>query len=98
MDYSRYEIDLNAKCTCGCMEGKRIHKIYRFPNEVGASVVATPKSEGFTEGGFRILVIHFESPSPDNSYCVEDEVMECKDWNMVEDSLRELSSRSRESR
>lgn len=97
MDYSKYEIDLNARCTCGCMEGKRIHKIYRFPNEMGASVVATPKFEGFKEGGFRILVIHFENPPPDNSYCVEDEVIECKDWNMVEDSLDQLSVRSHES-
>ena len=93
MDFAKYEIDLNAKCTCGCMEGKRIHKIYRFPNEVGASVVATPKSEGFKEGGFRILIIHFENPAPDNSYCVEDEVMECDDWRKVEEGLLELSRR-----
>jgi hypothetical protein len=94
VDYARFEIDLNAKCTCGCMEGKRIHKIYRFPNEVGASVVATPKSEGFEEGGFRILVIHFDNPPPDNSYCVDDEVIECKDWRMVEDRLLQLETRS----
>lgn len=93
MGFEGYEIDLNAKCTCGCMEGKRIHKIYRFPNGVGASVVATPKSQGFEEGGFRILVIHFDSPPPDNSYCVEGEVMECRDWGMVEEGLRRLSSR-----
>ncbi|HUL39519.1 MAG TPA: hypothetical protein VLU38_04425 [Methanomassiliicoccales archaeon] len=95
MDYSKFEIDLNAKCTCGCMEGKRIHKIYRFPNEVGASVVATPKSEGFREGGFRILVIHFECPPPDNTYCVDDEVMECEDWAVVEENLGQLFSRPR---
>lgn len=76
------------------MEGKRIHKIYRFPNEVGASVVATPKSEGFQEGGFRILVIHFDNPPPDNSYGVDDEVIECKDWRMVEDRLLQLETRS----
>ncbi len=96
MDFAEYEIDLNAKCTCGCMEGKRIHKIYRFPNEVGASVVATPKSEGFEQGGFRILVIHFDNPPPDNSYCVEDEVIECKDWNVVEGKLAQLLARSPE--
>jgi hypothetical protein len=94
VDYARFEIDLNAKCTCGCMEGKRIHKIYRFPNEVGASVVATPKSEGFEEGGFRILVIHFDNPPPYNSYSVDDEVIECKDWRMVEDRLLQLGTRS----
>jgi hypothetical protein len=93
VDFSNYEIDLNAKCTCGCMEGKRVHKIYRFPNEVGASVVATPKSKGFNEGGFRILVIHFDYPSPDNSYSVDNEVMECPDWGAVEAGLLELYSR-----
>lgn len=87
-------MDLNAKCTCGCMEGKRIHKIFRFPNGMGASVVATPKSEGFEEGAFRILVIRFNEPAPDNSYCVEDEVLECPDWGQVEEGLREIRSRS----
>ena len=43
MSYERYEIDLNAKCVCGCMEGNRLHKIYRFPNNYGASVVSGPK-------------------------------------------------------
>jgi len=87
MDFAEYEVDLNAKCTCGCMEGKRVHKVYRFPNQYGASVVATPKSDGFKEGGFRILIIHFEFSPPDNSYCVEDEVIECEDWKGVEAAL-----------
>jgi hypothetical protein len=91
MDFANYEIDLNAKCACGCMEGKRIHKIYRFPNGFGASVVATPKSDGFKEGGFRILIIHFDSSPPDNSYGVEDEVIECQDWKEVEEGLVEIN-------
>jgi hypothetical protein len=93
VDYTKYEVDLNAKCICGCKLGTRIHKIYRFPNGVGASVVATPKSEGFKDGGFRILVIHFDNPLPDNSYSVGSEVMECPDWGAVEADLMELSSR-----
>jgi len=89
MDFERYTIDLNAKCTCGCMEGKRIHKIYRFPNGYGASVVANPKKKGFEAGGFRLLVIHFESGPPENAYCVDtstpitESVLECRDWDEV---------------
>lgn len=94
MDFTDFEIDLNAKCSCGCMEGKRIHKIFRFDNGFGASVVATPRSAGFREGEFRILVIRFDSPRPDNSYCVEDEVIECADWNAVEADLSEISARA----
>ena len=93
LDFARFEVDLNAKCTCGCMEGKRIHKIYRFPNGQGASVVATPKSDGFREGGFRILVIRFEASPPDHSCCVEDEVLECVDWAQVEVELLEIMGR-----
>ena len=89
MDFERYTIDLNAKCTCGCMEGKRIHKIYRFPNGYGASVVANPKKKGFEAGGFRLLVIHFESGPPENAYRVDtstpitESVLECRDWDEV---------------
>jgi hypothetical protein len=93
LDFERYTIDLNAKCTCGCMEGKRIHKIYRFPNDYGASVVASPKLGSFKQGGFRVLVIHFESGPPENEYCVDrtttitSDTLECNDWNAVEDGL-----------
>ncbi len=93
MDFQPFEIDLNAKCTCGCMEGKRIHKIYRFPNGYGASVVANPHSEGFRSGGFRLLVIHFETDPPENAYCVDrttsvtDDVLECPSWKDVEIGL-----------
>jgi len=96
MGFEEYEIDLNAKCTCGCMEGKRIHKIYRFPNGYGASVVANPHRQGFEAGGFRVLVIHFESDPPENAYCVErstsvtDDVLECTSWRDVESGLRRI--------
>jgi len=96
LDYERYTIDLNAKCSCGCMEGKRVHKIYRFPNDYGASVVASPKLEGYKEGEFRVLVIHFESGPPENEYCVDrttpitNDALDCADWMAVEDSLARI--------
>jgi hypothetical protein len=96
MDFEKYTIDLNAKCTCGCMEGKRIHKIYRFPNGYGASVVANPKKPGFETGGYRLLVIHFESGPPENAYCVDtstpitDDVLECREWMNVEEGLEKI--------
>ena len=98
LGFDAFEIDLNAKCTCGCMEGKRIHKIYRFPNGFGASVVQTPHRAGFVEGGYRILVIHFDTDPPDNAYCVVDStpltegVVECRDWNEVETGLAKVMS------
>jgi hypothetical protein len=98
LDFAEYEIDLNAKCSCGCMEGKRIHKIYRFPNGYGASVVQTPHKAGFPEGGYRILIIHFDTDPPDNSYCVVDStpltegVLECTDWREVELGLGKIFS------
>lgn len=98
MDFEPYTIDLNAKCTCGCMEGKRVHKIYRFPNGYGASVVASPKTGSFKEGGFRLLVIHFESGAPENEYCVDretpitDDALECADWSEVESGLKRVFS------
>ncbi len=90
MDFERFTIDLNAKCTCGCMEGKRVHKIYRFPNGFGASVVANPHSNGFLAGGYRLLIIHFESDPPENAYCVTDDVIECHSWDDVQAGLQKV--------
>lgn len=93
MDFEEFTIDLNAKCSCGCMEGKRVHKVYRFPNGYGASVVTNPKSKGFKEGGYRVLVIHFESGPPENEYCIDrstpitQDALDCEDWKEVEDGL-----------
>ena len=63
----QYEIDLNAKCVCGCMEGNRIHKIYRFPNDMGASVVSGPKGASGA-GRYRMFVLRFLSDPPENSW------------------------------
>jgi hypothetical protein len=94
MDFEGYTIDLNAKCVCGCMEGDRIHKIYRFPNGYGASVVSSPKALKGAKPGFRMYVLHYDAPAPDHSYCIEkdtpvtDDFLDCRDWNEVEQKLR----------
>lgn len=60
-EFEEYIVDLNADCKCGCQDLKRFHNIYRFPNGMGASVVGNPKRPGFAEGGYRALVIRFDS-------------------------------------
>jgi hypothetical protein len=95
--FSRYEIDLNAKCVCGCMEGDRVHKIYRFPNGYGASVVSGRKVDGRV-GQYRMFVLHFESPAPehcweissDNPVSGGEDIMELKDWVEVEEVLERI--------
>ncbi|HSV41924.1 MAG TPA: hypothetical protein VLH13_00765 [Methanomassiliicoccales archaeon] len=87
--YAGYEIDLNAKCVCGCMEGNRIHKIYRFPNNYGASVVSGPKQREAGQGAFRMYVLRFDSPAPENCWEIAqdteitDDTVECSDWTEV---------------
>jgi hypothetical protein len=91
--FERFEIDLNAKCVCGCMEGNRIHKIYRFSNHYGASAVSGPKQKNSGEGNFRIYVLRFEAPPPDNCWeiaqdtPITDDTVECEDWTQVEKVL-----------
>jgi hypothetical protein len=68
MDYDKYKVDLNARCVCGCMEGDRVHDIYRFPNDYGASVVSAPKADKAARGTFRVYILHYESPAPEHSY------------------------------
>jgi hypothetical protein len=96
MEYQSYEIDLNARCVCGCMDGNRLHKIYRFPNNYGASVVSGPKQKAGGIGNFRMYVLRFESSPPDNCWelakdtPITDDVIECNDWAEVESSLFEV--------
>lgn len=98
VDFARYEIDLNAKCVCGCMEGNRIHKIYRFPNDFGASVVNNPKGLLMFSGNFRMFVLRFNSPSPENAWEVAEDTgltdgtIECMDWEEVERTLSRVMS------
>jgi hypothetical protein len=96
MDFERFIIDLNAKCLCGCMEGDRIHKIYRFPNDYGASVVSAPKADLEARGTFRLYVLHYESPAPEHeceivrdSDLTDDHIV-CRDWNDAERWLRRV--------
>ncbi|MFA5314234.1 MAG: hypothetical protein WC375_13110, partial [Methanomassiliicoccales archaeon] len=104
VDFARYEIDLNAKCVCGCMEGNRIHKIYRFPNDYGASVVNNPKGLLMFTGNFRMFVLRFNSPSPENAWEVAEDTgltdgtIECKDWEEVERTLGRVMSLPRPSK
>ena len=96
MDFDPYVIDLNAKCPCGCMEGDRFHKIYRFPNDYGASVVSSPKGDAKKKGGYRMMVIHFDSPAPEHMWTLDDEnpifdsIVDCTDWNMTVKYLERL--------
>lgn len=96
MDLRLYEIDLNARCVCGCMEGDRIHKIYRFPNDYGASVVSAPKADVPARGTFRLYVLHYDSPAPEHDYEIdrgtpltEDHII-CQDWSDAENWLRKV--------
>jgi hypothetical protein len=95
LDLSTYEIDLNAKCVCGCMEGNRLHKIFRFPNDMGASVVSGPKN-AMEPGKFRMYVLRFLSGPPENSWEIAydtpltDDTVECADWSEVEATLAKV--------
>ena len=97
MDLEQYIVDLNAKCVCGCMEGDRIHKIYRFPNDYGASVVSAPKADKAATGTFRLYVLHFETPGPEHAYEIArdtpltDDYIVCRSWEDAESWIRKVS-------
>jgi hypothetical protein len=90
MNFEKYTVDLNARCVCGCMEGDRIHKIYRFPNDFGASVVSAPRADPAVRGTFRLYILHYESPAPEHEYEIardtgltNDHIV-CRDWTEAE--------------
>lgn len=93
MEYEEFVVDLNADCKCGCMEGDRFHKIYRFPNGFGASVVNNPKMKGFDSEGYRVLIIRF---SPDGEYRVVNlmdfsrDELDCGSWDDVVRTLTRI--------
>ncbi|WP_019177357.1 hypothetical protein [Methanomassiliicoccus luminyensis] len=96
MNFDEYKVDLNAKCVCGCMDGKRIHNIYRFPNDYGASVISSPKGLKGAKPGFRIYVLRFESPAPEHIYSImkntliTTDFLECADWDEVDVALHDV--------
>jgi len=91
MDFEEYVIDLNADCKCGCMYGDRFHKIYRFPNGLGASVIGLGKKIGSDERGYRILLIKFTG---DLDYIVvttpmfDSSILECDSWEQAAERLK----------
>ncbi len=93
MDIEQFEIDLNAKCVCGCMDGGRFHKIYRFDNDYGASVVGNPRIEGFDSDGYQVMFLRFEG----DEYSVEEvpgmgpKVVSVESWTKALHLLKELS-------
>lgn len=96
MEFDEYVIDLNADCVCGCMDGDRFHNIYRFPNDYGASVVSSPKNDLKNKGGYRMMLIYYDSPAPEHMWTLDDDnpvgdsIIDCKDWNAVLEYLRRL--------
>ena len=93
MDFDQYEVDLNAKCVCGCMDGNRFHKIYRFPNMRGTSVASNPKILGFSEVGYRVLTISFLSETEyqaENLPGFDKQILDCEDWEEAEGILRRI--------
>ena len=69
---------------------------YRFPNDYGASVVSGPRSLKGSKAGYRMYVLHYDSPAPDHSYCIEretsltDDYIEVKEWREIEDRLKQV--------
>ena len=93
MEFEEYLVDLNADCVCGCMDGDRFHKIFRFPNGYGASVVSNPKKAGFAEKGYRILLIRFSSPTDYKVVTApvfDSSVLECETWENAVESMKKI--------
>lgn len=98
MQFDEYEVDLTAKCVCGCMDGLKFHKVYRFPNGYGASVTSSPKSSSTKGQSFEILLLRFVTDPPENEYVVERSTefgsgtVKCQDWQSVEEVLKRIYS------
>jgi hypothetical protein len=93
MEYEEYIVDLNADCVCGCMDGDRFHKIFHFPNDYGASVVANPKKAGFSKKGYRILLLRFSSAADYKVVTIpmfDSSVLECDTWEQAVESMKKI--------
>jgi len=93
MEFEEYVVDLNADCMCGCMDGDRFHKIFRFPNDYGASVVNNPRKTGFSNKGYRVMLLRFSgqkdfrvvtAPMFDSS------VLECDTWEQAVETIKKI--------
>ncbi|MBP5395342.1 MAG: hypothetical protein J6Y18_05525 [Candidatus Methanomethylophilaceae archaeon] len=99
MEYDEYVVDLNADCTCGCMEGDRFHKIYHFPNDYGASVVNNPKLNGFNDEGFRVMPLVFESFEDYSTVKLPifgKNVVDCKSWEEAVEAMTQIKNLKKE--
>ena len=93
MEYEEYVVDLNADCKGGCMEGDRFHKIFRFPNGYGASVVNNPKLRGFNSEGFRVLPIRFTGDEDYTTVILPDfaqDELDCDSWEKAVATLTRI--------
>lgn len=95
MEFDEYVVDLNADCKCGCMSSNRFHKIYRFPNGYGASVVNNPHSGTYGKEGYRAMLLKFSGPE---EYSVEElpgfgtDVVDCATWDDAVETLGRVKS------
>ncbi len=94
MEFDEYMVDLNADCKCGCMDAGRFHKIYRFPNNLGASVVGN-RVKPNEERTYKVMLLKFSGPETYESVSVEgfdSRVIECQNWKITTDVLSKLKS------
>jgi hypothetical protein len=75
------------------MDGDRFHKIFRFPNGYGASVVANPKKPGFSKKGYRVLLLRFSSAADYKVITMpmfDSGVLECETWTQAAEALNKI--------
>lgn len=95
MDFDEYVVDLNADCKCGCMDVGRFHKIYHFPNDLGASVVGDRTRPGSETRSYKVMLLRFSGPETYENVAVapyDERVVDCGDWDEVAKVLSELLS------
>lgn len=95
MEFEEYIVDLNADCKCGCMEGDRFHKIFRFPNNLGASVVNNPKLKGFNSEGYRVLPIRFTGEEDYATIILpelDQKELDCGSWEEAVSTLTKIKN------
>jgi hypothetical protein len=92
-EFKEYEVDLNADCLCGCMALGRFHKIYRFPNDYGASVVSSSNKNAGQESVYKIVLLKFtsnETYDMENVPGTDSSTVVCADWGEAATALRTI--------